>query len=174
MYTVSYKNGDKVFNAKDVTEFVPQLQISLHDELLDWIDNNTNVGGGSHLSDCDEEGLRNTEGILRDLMELSSLYSKEELLIFNHVKDIFDITTDDNHSLGTVTVYSLENNEGVHRENLNQYQLQRVYINELLKRKEKTSHLLVLNDVLKDNEERQLFNIKKETIDLDKLESEMK
>lgn len=173
MYKVSYKNGDKVFEAKDVTEFVPLLQISLHDELLDWIDNTTNVGGGSHLSDCDEDELRNTEGILRDLMELSSLYSKEQLLIFNHVKDIFDITTDENHELGTITMYHLENKEGRH-ENLNQHQLQRVYINELLKRKEKTSHLLVLNDVLTDNEKRQLFNIEKETINLDKLESEMK
>ena len=173
MYHVGFKNLNRIFSSESDSDFITQLKIALYDELVDWIDNTTNVGGGSHLSDCDEFELKNTEGILRELLTLTTLYTKEELLIFNYVNEIFDITTDENHELGTITMYHLENKEGRH-ENLNQHQLQRVYINELLKRKEKTSHLLVLNDVLTDNEKRQLFNIEKETINLDKLESEMK
>lgn len=174
MYHVGFKNLNRIFSLESDSDFITQLKIALYDELVDWIDNTTNVSGGNHLRNCDEFELKNTEGLLKELLTLSVSYSKEELLIFNYVNDIFEITTDENHKLGTITMYSFKNKEGLRYENLNQYQLQRVYINELLKRKEKTSHLLVLNDVLNDNEERQLFNIKKETIDLDKLESEMK
>lgn len=173
MYHVGFKNLNRIFSSESDSDFITQLKIALYDELVDWIDNTTNVSGGNHLRDCDEFELKNTEGLLRELLTLSVSYSKEELLIFNYVNDIFEITTDENHKLGTITMYSFKNKEGLRYENLNQYQLQRAYINELLKRKEKTSHLLVLDDVLKDNEERQLFNIKKETIDLDNLESEM-
>lgn len=173
MYHVGFKNLNRIFSSESDSDFITQLKVALYDELVDWIDNTTNVSGGNHLRNCDEFELKNTEGLLRELLTLSVSYSKEELLIFNYVNDIFEITTDENHELGTITMYHLENEES-HFENLNQYQLQRAYINELLKRKEKTSHLLVLNDVLNDNEKRQLFNIKKETIDLDKLESEMK
>lgn len=174
MYHVGFKNLNRIFSSESDSDFITQLKVALYDELVDWIDNTTNVSGGTHLSECDEFELKNTEGLLRELLTLSVSYSKEELLIFNYVNDIFEITTDENYKLGTITMYSFKNKEGLRYENLNQYQLQRAYINELLKRKEKTSHLLVLNDVLNDNEERQLFNIKKETIDLDKLESEMK
>lgn len=173
MYYVGYKNLNNVFSAESSSEFITQLKFHLYNELVDWIDNTTNVSGGTHLSQCDEFELKNTENLLRELLTLSTLNTKEELLIFNYVNDIYDITTDEHHNLGTITLYHLEN-ETSRFDNLNRYQLQRIYNNELLDRNEDVDYLLVLNDVLNDNEKRQLFNVEKETIDLDKLESEMK
>lgn len=173
MYYVGYKNLNNVFSAESGSEFITQLKFHLYNELVDWIDNTTNVSGGTHLSQCDEFELNNTENLLRELLTLSTLNTKEELLIFNYVNDIYDITTDEHHNLGTITLYHLEN-ETSRFDNLNKYQLKREYKNELLRRNKTVNYFLDLEEVLKDIEERQLFNVEKETIDLDNLKVEVK
>ena len=50
MYHVGFKNLNRIFSSESDSDFITQLKIALYDELVDWIDNTTNVSGGNHLS----------------------------------------------------------------------------------------------------------------------------